>query len=63
MLILSRRVGETVVIGKEGQIRVTITSVQGASVRLAIAAPRDMPIHREEIFERIQAEQKARCTQ
>ena len=56
MLILSRRVGETLVIGDEGQIRITVTNVKGKLVRLSIKAPRDMPVHREEVFERILAE-------
>lgn len=55
MLLLTRRVGETIVIGDN--IRVTITEVRGMQVRLGIEAPRDIPVHREEVAERIALEQ------
>ena len=55
MLILTRRVGETVVIGNE--VTVTVLGVKGNQVRLGINAPKDVAVHREEIFERIKAEQ------
>jgi len=54
MLILTRRVGETIMIGDN--IRVSVLSVQGNQVRLGVAAPRDVAVHREEIYERIQDE-------
>ena len=54
MLILTRRVGETVVIGDS--IQVTVLGVKGRQVRLGISAPKDVAVHREEIFERIQRE-------
>jgi carbon storage regulator len=57
MLILTRRVGESVMIG-EG-IAVTVLSVKGNQVRLGIQAPRDVTVHREEIHERIKHEAKA----
>ncbi len=56
MLILTRRVGETVVIGNN--VTVTVLGVKGNQVRLGVKAPKDISVHREEIFERIQAEQK-----
>jgi carbon storage regulator len=52
MLILSRRIGETMMIGDD--IAVTVLSVKGNQVRIGIKAPKDVAVHREEIFERIQ---------
>lgn len=54
MLILTRRVGETVMIGDE--VAITVLGVKGNQVRVGIKAPRDTPVHREEIFERIRRE-------
>jgi len=54
MLILTRRVGETVMIGNE--VTVTVLGVKGNQVRLGINAPKEVAVHREEIFERIKAE-------
>jgi len=55
MLILTRRVGETLMIGDE--VTVTVLGVKGNQVRLGVNAPRDISVHREEIYERIKAEQ------
>ena len=55
MLILTRRVGETVVIGEE--VTVTVLGVKGNQVRLGVNAPKEIAVHREEIFERIKREQ------
>ena len=55
MLILTRRVGETVVIGDE--VQVTVLGVKGNQVRLGVTAPRDVSVHRQEIYDRIQKEQ------
>lgn len=54
MLILTRRVGETVVIGDE--VQVTVLGVKGNQVRLGVNAPRDVSVHRQEIYERIREE-------
>jgi len=54
MLILTRRVGETLVIGDD--VQVTVLGVKGNQVRLGINAPKDVSVHREEIYERIQQE-------
>jgi carbon storage regulator len=56
MLILTRRVGETVVIGND--VTVTVLGVKGNQVRLGVNAPREVAVHREEIFERIKREQQ-----
>ncbi len=55
MLILTRRVGETLMIGDE--ITVTVLGVKGNQVRIGVNAPKDVAVHREEIFERIKQEQ------
>ncbi len=55
MLILTRRVSETVVIGDD--VTVTVLGVKGNQVRLGINAPRDVAVHREEIYDRIRREQ------
>ena len=56
MLILTRRVGETVMIGSD--VTVTVLGVKGNQVRVGVNAPRDVAVHREEIFERIKREQQ-----
>ncbi len=54
MLILTRRVGEAVMIGSE--VTITVLGVKGNQVRIGITAPKDVAVHREEIFERIKRE-------
>jgi carbon storage regulator len=56
MLILTRRVGEAVVIGEE--VTVTVLGVKGNQVRIGVDAPKTVSVHREEIFDRIKNEQK-----
>ena len=55
MLVLTRSVGERLIIG-DGEITLTILDVRGNQVRIGIDAPKDVSVHREEIFLRIQAE-------
>ena len=55
MLILTRRVGETVMIGED--VTVTVLGVKGNQVRIGVNAPREVAVHREEIFERIKREE------
>ena len=56
MLILTRRVGETVMIGND--ITVNVLGVKGNQVRVGVNAPKEVAVHREEIYERIKREQQ-----
>jgi carbon storage regulator len=55
MLILTRRVGETIMVGAD--VKVTVLNVNGNQVRVGVSAPKDVAVHREEVFERIKAEE------
>ena len=61
MLILTRKSGETITIGENIQIRVL--GVKGGQVRIGVDAPREVSVNREEVFERVQAEEKEGVTE
>lgn len=54
MLLLTRKVGETLVIGED--VTVTVLAINGNQVRIGISAPKSVAVHREEIFEKVRAE-------
>lgn len=56
MLILTRRVGETLMVGDD--VTVTVLGVKGNQVRIGVDAPKDVAVHREEIYQRIQKEKE-----
>ncbi len=56
MLILTRRVGETLMVGDE--VTVTVLGVKGNQVRIGVNAPKEVAVHREEIYQRIKQEQE-----
>jgi len=60
MLVLKRKLGERIIIGNE--IVLTVVQVKGRFVRLGIQCPASIPVHREEVYQRIRAEQSAKGT-
>jgi len=60
MLILTRRVGETLMVGDD--VTITVLGVKGNQVRIGVNAPKDVAVHREEIYQRIQKEKDPEAT-
>ena len=61
MLILTRRIGETLMVGDD--VTITVLGVKGNQVRIGVNAPKDVAVHREEIYERIQSEKAGKDTE
>jgi carbon storage regulator len=59
LLILTRKVGEALKVGED--VTVTVMAVKGNQVRIGINAPKDVAVHREEIYEKVQAEKAQRA--
>jgi carbon storage regulator len=57
MLVLTRRPMESIYIGDNKEIKITVINIKGRQVQLGIDAPKDVPVHREEVFQRIQESQ------
>ena len=56
MLVLTRRVGESLMIGS--RVTVTVVAVKGSQIRIGVNAPKSIPVHREELYERLRREQR-----
>lgn len=56
MLILTRKVNESLLVGDD--VKLTVLGIKGGQIRIGISAPRDVSVHRQEVYERIQQEQK-----
>ena len=56
MLVLTRRIGESLMIGS--RVTVTVVAVKGGQIRIGVNAPKSIPVHREELYERIRREQR-----
>lgn len=63
MLILTRRIHDTIIVGEDADIKITVLGVKGNQVRLGIDAPKDVPVHRKEIYDRIQEEKEQEETE
>ncbi|HZX79897.1 MAG TPA: carbon storage regulator CsrA [Lysobacter sp.] len=60
MLILTRRPGEKIIVGEgENQVTILVAEIDGNRTKIGVHAPRNIPVHREEVFERVQREKAA----
>ena len=57
MLVLTRSIGDRLIIGDEGEIVLSVLDIRGNQVRIGIDAPKNIPVHREEIFQKINTEE------
>ncbi len=55
MLILTRRTKEAIIIGENKEIKITVLNIRGGQVQFGIDAPKNVPVHREEVYDRIQS--------
>lgn len=62
MLVLTRKIGEKLRIGTNGEIEICVVEIRGDRIRIGVNAPRDLPVHRSEVFDAIQR-QNARSGQ
>jgi carbon storage regulator len=58
MLVLTRSIGDRLIIGEEGEITLNVLDIRGNQVRIGIDAPKNVPVHREEIYQKIKHESK-----
>ena len=58
MLVLTRSIGDRLIIGNDGEITLNVLDIRGNQVRLGIDAPKDIPVHREEIYQKIKSEEE-----
>ena len=61
MLVLTRKLGEVIKVGDK--IKIVVVSIDGGSVKIGVEAPEEIPVHREEVYEKIAAENKAASSQ
>ena len=55
MLVLTRRIGESLIVGEHADVQFTVLGVKGNQVKIGVNAAKDIPVHREEIYQRIQS--------
>ena len=58
MLVLTRKVGESIVIGDDAAMRLTVLGIKGNQIKLGVEAPKSVPVHREEIYDLIREQDK-----
>lgn len=59
MLILTRKIGEVLLVGDD--VEITVLSIRGSQVKLGVNAPKEISVHRQEIYERIKASKEDKC--